>query len=662
MALPTTTDILIANVMAERIIMKDMFLELKEKTIYFRDVELIDVPWTDRLTVSQLIDNIPPKFLAKYPFDFKIRFTTLGCNKLKCYKHNYNEPCKGKTPTIINNEFFKCQPACYKVFEDFNKFLLEKYQLPDKRPKNPSMELPFETTSISAENDDTCYCGTQLTNLKRFAILPSARWADFAAGSDADKILDASSAGPYLLKKYKDQPVQRRRLAGLVDSPPLNWNTRDQTINFNQSYCKRFVKEYDPIADECYTIVERKVAGFLLGDTFIRQFPELRDLSLENYPFRYLDETVNGLDGISRVNNGYVERPINEDAIILSDTPDKTVSKMEIVNDSSFFKTSARAWLFRDENDRNGMGSILLDMARDIAIENSVEKFFETAPKLIAKLLEKKVAPKIIKNTVALSWVKIHTVTKIVSLLIRTQLTNLTIKLSVRILAAASNAASIVFAVGIVTAIADIFLTIYNVGGFNNEITREMVDEKKREIINQTVDCVLRDWGRLYVPIIRDPNDEYASPFINPEFLYNVCIINFSKMYPNELDSIGNMGISEINVQNVALEYLSYLTVNSAGQTIAEYRENDVDSNNQEIETTLSFIDEYDEKENNNNNTNVFLWKDTDLYLLKIGVICWILSLIIFLFLKIQSKTLVVCGTVCFIAWFIFISLSLDVI
>ena len=291
-----------------------------------------------------------------------------------------------------------------------------------------------------------------------------------------------------------------------------------------------------------------------------------------------------------------------------------------------------------------------------------MEKFFETAPKLIAKLLEKKVAPKIIKNTVALSWVKIHTVTKIVSLLIRTQLTNLTIKLSVRILAAASNAASIVFAVGIVTAIADIFLTIYNVGGFNNEITREMVDEKKREIINQTVDCVLRDWGRLYVPIIRDPNDEYASPFINPEFLYNVCIINFSKMYPNELDSIGDMGISEINVQNVALEYLSYLTVNSAGQTIAEYRENDVDSNNQEIETTLSFIDEYDEKENNNNNTNVFLWKDTDLYLLKIGVICWILSLIIFLFLKIQSKTLVVCGTVCFIAWFIFISLSLDVI
>lgn len=665
MALPTTTDALVANLMAERIVMRKMFLELKEKTRYFYNVEIEDVPWSERLVVKQLSrKNIPSEFLAKYPFDFKIRFTALGCNMLKCYKHNYNEPCKGKNPTIINGEFFKCQSACYEVFEEFNQFLMEKFELSNvyRKSKNPPMELPFETLSIKDDNDD--YCGTQLTELKRFAILPSSRWVDHTAGDDANMILDGELARKYLAKKYRNQPVQRRNMAGLVDSPPLNWNTADQTINFNYSYCKRFVKEYDPATDTCYTAPGRKVAGFLLGDNFVKQFPDLQDLSLENYPFRYLDDQVYGLNGITDINKGYFEDDVTQESIAertFNNHPDKLVSNIEIVNNTNFFKTSGgrtQAWIFNDNKEDGGIGDILLDMAQNMAIESTAEGVSVVTPKMVGKLIQNKVTPMLIKNTIRLSSFKIPVVTRVASLLIRTQLINLSLKLSLRILIAFSSTASFIFAFGIVTAIADIFLTIYNVGGFNNEVTREMIDEKKRQMINQTIDSVMKDWGQIYIPIIRDPIDDYACPMINPEFLYNLCIINFLQMYPNELENIGNMGISEVEVQNIALEYLSQLTINSAGQTIINYEEYNKTQNDKEVETTISLLETHEKKKRVN--TNSYLWKDSDLHLLRIGITCWILSLLLFLFLNIKSRMLTICGLVCFFVWFTFIKLSIQ--
>lgn len=667
--LPTTTDIVLANLLAERVLMRETFLELKQKSKYFYNVEIQDVPWSDRKLLPK---NMPPEFLAKYPFDFKITFDTLGCNMLKCYKHNYKKPCKGRNPTLINDEFFHCQSACYQVFEDINTFLMEKFHLSkeigSRRKQHTPMEMPFETMSIQ-DAAGCCFCGTQLTDLKRFALLPSARWFD-SGDADAQKTLDANEAAAYLSAKYQHQPVQRRRMSGLVDAPPLGFNVANQTINFNRSYCKRFVREYSLASDACYTKVKRKVAGFLFGDSFVRQFPDLQDISLENFPFEYIHETITGNDGIREVNKGYEERPVSGERVSEKThhtRPDKKTQQMEVVEvneyeKNTFFKTAA-AGFFNDDEDDGGLSAILLDMVACVSIEMGAEVATVSMPKIMAKLIEKRIAPQLIRNTIHFNTLQVPLVTRVTSLLIRTQLANLSLKLSLRFLSVFAASASFVFAIGLITLVPDIVLSMYNVGGFNNELTREMVDGKKRQIIDKTIDIVLKNWGQMYLPLVRDPADNYASPLITPEFVYNLGVVNFVKMYPDLRVNIGHTGIPENHLQRVAFEYLAALTVNSAGQTIDKnnVQQEEKEEEEEKAKATLLLSESSSQHSRVKSNTSsFFLRNDTDLGLLQVGIFCWVLSLLLFVIVNIKSKTLVVCGMICFIVWFTFIKLSIQ--
>lgn len=663
MALPTTKDILVANLLAQRILKRKIFMELKEQTRYFHNVEITDIPWHEGLfdTSKNVPNNISPEFLAKYPFDFKVTFNTLGCNMLKCYKHNYREACKGKNPTVINNEFFKCQSGCYEVFEEFNDFLIQRFNLTNvmkgRRPQANMMELPFETTSIK-DRHNNCFCGIQLTELKRFALLPSSRWLDWTTAEKEVKMaLDPEKAPAYLTAKYANQPIHRRRLAGLVDSPPLGWNVANQNIKFNYSYCDRFVKEYDADIDACYTRKDRKAVGFLLGESFVQQFPDPEKLSLENYPLEYVYETVAGLNGIKEINKGYVERRVTHDMVserTFTTHPDKKTSKdIQVINFHKFKTSTAK--LFNDDDNDQGLGTALLEMVQAMAIEMSAETATVNLPRIMAKLIAKKVTPNLIESVI-LKNATIPFVTRAASVLIRTQLVNFSLKLSLRLIATFTATASIVFGIGILTVIPDILLSVFNVGGFQNEITREMVDEKKRQIIDKTINTALTDWGQT--PIFRDLADNYVSPLITPEMIYNICIVNFVQMYPDLRMDIGNTGISETELQNVAFEYLSTLTVNSAGQTIPAYKQED--KQEKEIVTISLLNNKSHQPFDKKNNTTTIFNNDNDLYLLQAGIFCWVLSLLLFVFLAIKSKTLIVCGIICFTIWFTFIKTSIQ--
>ena len=147
MAKPTETDFINAQLVTDRILLKKLFQELRDRpqSKYFKNVVIKNIDWNKKTFANSMPLNFPDEFLKKYPYDFEISFTTLGCNMLKCYKHK-TSPCS--TPLLINNYVLACSEACFSIYREFNDYLREKFKLNNINNDDDNDILPFETFSI----------------------------------------------------------------------------------------------------------------------------------------------------------------------------------------------------------------------------------------------------------------------------------------------------------------------------------------------------------------------------------------------------------------------------------------------------------------------------------------------------------------------------------
>ena len=637
--------------------MRRTFELLRAKTKYFKHVDITDVPWSERF--KDLPANFPLKFLQKYPSDFRVRFTTLGCNMIKCYKHNYREDCKDQfPPTLINGEHFKCQPACYEVYQEFNNYLIDRFQLRNIDVTVPTpQEFPFETMSIEDGISGEAYCGVQLTDLKRFALLPSSRFQD--PDDFTGNCLNAKTADEYLRRKFLRQPVKRRQMSGLVDTPPLEFDVAQQDVHFNHEYCSRFVKLYNEKKDRCYTEITRKLVGYLIGDTLLRQFPELTDLSFDNLPFRHVAESIGGTNGINNINPGYFESETPQvGGVSVSTKPDRLSSSLvEVVDLNASTMYSSTQQVLADTNDEE-FGSVILDVAESLTVDTAVEVSLITLPRIMVKF-KSNFAPHIIRHAMSS---RLPAAVRISALTMRALSAKMFQLISTRMLTAFASTSSVLLGVGLITVIPDIVMSVYNVGGFNNEITRDTIREMKGTLERQMLQSVVDDWNKKMM-VVKD-SEGFVSPFITPEILYHMCIANFLQMYPEQRIHIGNTGVDEVELHDITIDYLGALTINSVGQVInyetpsaAIIRE----GHSLEKKHLLS-ITEGSQKVDDESHLKFYkgiLSQNYDLILLEAGIICWLVSLLLFISFDIELKTLVICGTVSLLVWFTFIKCSI---
>ena len=324
MAQPTESDFINAHIVTNRILLKKLFQELRDRpqSKYFKNVIIKDIDWNKKTLKNKMPINFPHEFLKKYPYDFEINFTVLGCNMLKCYKHKKTF-CP--TPVLINKYLFACNEACFSVYNEFNDYLKEKFDLnnismisDNNNNDDDNNILPFETFSIHDSVKEKNYCGIQLTPLKTFSILPSSRWWN-----------DENISAKEYVEKHKHLPLQLRELSGLVDAPPLTWNKQTQNVHFNRDYCKRFNKKYDETKDYCHYKFLRKGVNYLFGENFINMFPDLEQILLDgSVPFEHLHAVIQerGLD----IDKGYEEIPIQQKELekqTFNDIPDRITKK-----------------------------------------------------------------------------------------------------------------------------------------------------------------------------------------------------------------------------------------------------------------------------------------------------------------------------------------------
>ena len=602
---PTQSDYITAHLIADRILLRKMFEELRDRSEskYFKNIVIEDVEWNYKKL------NAPESFFNKYPYDFKVSFTTLGCNMLKCYYSN--KP----NPTLINGYLFGNSEACFGIYKEFNDYLINKFNLGIIN-NDDSTTFPFETLSIELSNKDTI-CGTQLTELKKFAILPSSRWS-----KDDDNDDD---------KSHRTRISER---AGLVDAPPLTWNTEKQNIKFNYQYCQRFIKDYNKKDDYCYDRIHRKVLKYLFGQNIVNFFPDLDQIILNggHLPIQYIHDYIWGND--LEVNRGYKEYDIDQNELernVFVEIPDKKVNEknVEIINFSS---SSNFNYLTKKSLE---LESIIIDILRDTGIDLTIESAATTVPAITARLL-KHYSSQIIEKALNASSSLLPVSIRIGSLMARTIILDVMIKTAIRVLSFAASTMNVFLAITLVTLIPDVLLTYYNIGGFNNEIQREDIESRRKMILNIILRNLIKNYENLLNYVVLE---DYITPIITPETVYYLSLINFLQKNPELKIAICNNALPQEDQTNIVLEYLSEMKVNSIGQII-NYKEDAIiseDNNNHHISSTII---------NDNNNNNVIY------YPLWLSVLFFIISLTVYFTNLNLSYICIYAGLFSTILWF----------
>lgn len=644
MTKPVESDFINAYFVTQRILLRKMFENLKNRpqSKYFKNIVIKNVEWNKKTFCNNSMPlNFPQEFLEKYPFDFEVSFTSLGCNMLKCYnsyrKYTTNSSSQ---PILINDYILGGGEACLAVYEEFNSYVKEKFELTVEKKNddddNADRQLPFETLSIQNKIGNENYCGIQLTPLKTFSILPASRW--YEEGTTAKEYVD----------KYKNTaPLQLRELAGLVDAPPLTWNKERQDTQFNRSYCRRFNKQYDNVGDNCFHHFVRTGVNYLLGENFVNNaFPNLENILINGaVPFEHLNALVMG-HGL-KVNDGYKEQSISQmefERRAFVDKPDIATEKCRIIDNSSAYSQRIRRKLAVD------VSNIFADIISQIAVDTAVELSVTTLPSIGARLL-KNYSSKFLQRALLVQHSStLPTSIRFFSLTVRVVVNELTIKMAIKMLTFISSAANAIFAVTLFTMIPDILLTYYNIGGFNNEISREHLIERRKFVLESLLKSSLEQHGDLLINYIVLDDGRYVSPIITPEFIYHLCLLNFLKSYPDKaVDICHNALASDDEYESVALDYIKHLKINALGQRIV-YNDND---NNNDIENKINlaeddntvFINNIIKSKNNNNNKNtnynlidLTIKYQIDIYLIIIGTI--LLLLVSFILLMGSHHTL----------------------
>ena len=704
MAKPTESDFVHAHLIAHRIFLRRMFETLRTRpgSKYFKNIVIQDVAWGDGTTFKGNIPlNFPPDFFNKYPYDFSVSFTTLGCNTLKCYRHK--KRCT--RPVLINDQVLACGEACRAIYREFNDYLKERFALADvkeygdrtnrtqeqeekEKEKEEEQEqeqeeeeeeeeeatLPFETFSIYDSVRDRDYCGVQLTPLKTFAILPSARWSHPGQIS-AREYVRRYQAGKTVNSEYLAVPLQLGELAGLVDAPPLTWDNGRQAVRFNPSYCRRFNKYYDVDRDNCYHQWMRKGVNYLLGENFVNNaFPTLENIMVDGtLPFEYLNK-----NGGPPIDPGYWETPLTQRAFEQRAhvaQPD-LITRSSRVIDTNLVLGGGGGGGGGGENEaiaeaaRNAFAEIIGQVAGDITLEMSLT----TLPNLSARLLQHYSAQFLTQALVLQHASGLPVSVRLFSLTTRLVLNELTVKFAVRILTSFSSAANVVFAVTLLTLLPDLILGYYNVGGFHNEITRQDLNRRRKLHLDHSLRLHVAQFGHRWQYVVVDYNNDeepnnnnnnkdYVSPLVTPEFIYHLCLLNFLKYNSDQRIKIGHNAVAtDEELEDVALEYLQCLKVNALGQRIeylnpdkkeektiheAEGDDNDNDVNdNDERVFIKGILAGRDKKKKRGYHYDHDLLMDMvlnyqcDLYILIMATLLLMISLILFL---ISSNLLVAC-------------------
>ena len=656
MTIPSITDVTFASIIADRILIKENLQELRDSpdSKYFKNIVIKDVPWGE---ITQIPSNFPQEFLEKYPNDYRAYFSVLGCNSLKCYKHNYQneekeereESCREKGPFLINNKIFGCSEACYGIYREFNHFLKRKFSLPDEvEEKENSGEFSFETFSIRdpkvhvvEEEDSECYCCMQLHDMKRYAILPSSRW------NDPDESSNLTAQEYY--EKFKNHPMKLADMAGLVDAPPLDWDVGNQNVNFNSKYCQRFRKVYDRDSDSCYEKFHRTALGYLVGESVVKQFSDVDFYSMLALHGLPLDMLLNkSKNDQMNINVKYSEVPISQAKLekhLFTPSADKIIDEEKgeyayCANMKASLPIPINAVLYKGSEVNNLIVETLREMGKDVAIEMAVVNTPLIMSHLLKTFSESFLKSVLLKGASGSSVIPITT--RISTLLMASIIKHSVINVTARLLLMASSALNVVFSVGIITLIPDILLRMYNIGGFNNEISREGLESMRKALNAHMLSYIAEDFDTSLPYVIMGNKDDqhdrqFASPLITPEFVYNNCIIHFVSTYPHLKEAIGFNGTQPERFMEVTSEYLSLLKVNSLGQKIGvEIPDNSTRSittttvdqyirQNEEMEKELQKILNKnvftDLIENKSQYMASIIQSDTDLYVLYLGLI-----------------------------------------
>ena len=600
--IPTQRDITTALLVADRILLRRAFENLKNRngSKYFKNINIRNVPWGE---ITPIPKNFPPDFKAKYQFDFVAEYTTAGCNALKCYKHDYDKPCRGAPPYLINNKFSACSESCYKVYDEFNDYLCEKFKIKiDDEKKNNGSELFFETFSIedyySIESGaERYFCGMQLVELKRFATLPSSRWSE--------KKFDSSFSSPspsstYLTHQglkdiYDNYPMKICDMAGLVDAPPLDWDIETQNVNFNAAYCQRFRKFYDLDTDSCIKQIHRKILGFVIGDSVVNQFSDEALL----FPFLLLIDQ----HGLMALNVGYEEKKITQKDLereFYTDKPDKLIQRGEqvvvikpqkerqirAIDALSHYKDMISNKVAKE------IGTAILELIRAMGEDILIEEGITSSPTITLYLLKyysKHFVHKMTRQLTHTTKGLVNCAMRMMIIFTKAIVSKVSLQLAIKCVTALVTSINIIGYVGLLGLIPDILLSVYNVGGYNREIDREQLDKLRNESIKIILKNMNFDENGGYnrPPSVFSPisfiniissennNNKIVSPLITPELVYNICIINFTSKYSKFAKAIGQTGLDPEEGIDIALDYLSSLKVNSVGQYLYYNNSND---------------------------------------------------------------------------------------
>lgn len=604
---PTVTDIAKGFLIVDRILLKRAFEKLKARkhSKYFKNIRITDVSWG---VLTPIPDNMPREFLNLYPKDFKVEFTILGCNILKCYKHDYDKPCRGQY--IVNGNIPVCSEACSGIFREFNDYLAENFKLNgiiDAKNDTNAKEISFETFSIERPFMDgsttSNYCGIQLTNLKTLGILPSARWQKPI--NDNNNFANPSPSASYMTKSQyintiRDNPMQIADMAGLVDSPPLTWDVEYQNLKYNTQYCERFRKVYDRNTDSCYKPSHREMLGFIFGDATINQFSDSELISLASMPVSYV--LFGDHNKRFEFNPGYSERKTSQKKIELgffNSIPDKIIKRQDVVNIIKPQHERDNEGLmvvhYKDiisQRVGNRVGEAVLDLLSSVGENIIIEEGIESCPTLLTFLLKyysKTFINTSVRNVIMGGKGLINSGIKFSILILRAIVTEVWVQIAIKSLTMLSQATNIIGFIGLIGLIPEILLSKYNVGGYNRELLRNHLEIQRRATMEQSIKQISSEQHKKrkdflspleYISIqsnsVNGKSLDILSPLVTPEFIYNLCIINFHSTYPENVNDIGRNGLDPTEEYEMVYTYLSFLKINSAGQHIMIHDDNDL--------------------------------------------------------------------------------------
>ena len=521
----TSTDILTATTFIHRALWKETFkiLQRRPGSYFWKNIIIEDVPWT---LPDHYYDNIPRWFLENYPSDFKIKFDIQGCNRLKCYHDIY---CHDDDPVLVNSSVKACGKSCNGVYNEFLDFLIERFNLKDVHHNNNSpLSQILDTLSIRDDRKNI-YCGLELTSLKTFALRPSSRWRPpHSSTITVDK--------KYLEEKIKGHVLTWSKAAGLVDAPPLSWDATIQNIHFNPDYCARFVKKYDAVKDECYEKGGKRFLDFLLGKHVIDNM-----IIHMKRPHFYEIDTGHTKTKFKKTKNNPI--PMIKGVRVQKIKGEGGGNKVEISSSPS-------------------SASLQHSIAHILFIVGGTEAVTRL-PQLTSYLL--RYFSKRILSTLLVSSSEKYLGTRIIALAVRYGLVELGTTMALEVLSALSSSISIIFAFSLLSQLADIPLAVLNIGGFNNEITRDFID-RQRQAVQTNLLTSLKNTHEF----INLNDGEYVTPLITPDLLFRVCVNQFLSEYPHHAVTVGHDCISPTLQLELDLvqEYLTHLTHNSLGQRI----------------------------------------------------------------------------------------------